>query len=278
MIISVASGKGGTGKTTIAVNLALSLGKVQFLDCDVEAPNAALFLKPLIKEKHIVNLPLPQINEDKCDYCGKCAEVCEWNALAVLKDKVLLFPELCHSCGACWTLCPQKAIDHVDRELGIVEKGETGEIQFIHGRLTVGEAVVPPLIKAVKREIEKDGLVIIDSAPGTACPAVEAVKGASFCLLVTEPTPFGLNDLKLAVEMVRGFDIPLGVVINRADVGDKEVEKYCRKEKIPVLMKIPLDRELAVLYSDGENIVNHRPEWKERFIDLFDKIKELVKK
>ena len=278
MIISIASGKGGTGKTTIAVNLALSLGKVQFLDCDVEAPNAALFLKPLIKEKHLVNLPLPQINEDKCDYCGKCAEVCEWNALAVLKDKVLLFPELCHSCGACWTLCPQKAIDHVDRELGIVEKGETGEIQFIHGRLTVGEAVVPPLIKAVKREIEKDGLVIIDSAPGTACPAVEAVKGTNFCLLVTEPTPFGLNDLKLAVEMVRGFDIPLGVVINRADVGDKEVEKYCRKEKIPVLMKIPLDKELAVLYSDGESIVNHHPEWKERFIDLFDKIKELVKK
>ena len=278
MIISIASGKGGTGKTTIAVNLALSLGKVQFLDCDVEAPNAALFLKPLIKEKHLVNLPLPQINEDKCDYCGKCAEICEWNALAVLKDKVLLFPELCHSCGACWTLCPQKAIDHVDRELGIVEKGETGEIQFIHGRLTVGEAVVPPLIKAVKREIEKDGLVIIDSAPGTACPAVEAVKGTNFCLLVTEPTPFGLNDLKLAVEMVRGFDIPLGVVINRADVGDKEVEKYCRKEKIPVLMKIPLDKELAVLYSDGESIVNHHPEWKERFIDLFDKIKELVKK
>ena len=278
MIISIASGKGGTGKTTIAVNLALSLGKVQFLDCDVEAPNAALFLKPLIKEKHLVNLPLPQINEDKCDYCGKCAEVCEWNALAVLKDKVLLFPELCHSCGACWTLCPQKAIDHVDRELGIVEKGETGEIQFIHGRLTVGEAVVPPLIKAVKREIEKDGLVIIDSAPGTACPAVEAVKGTNFCLLVTEPTPFGLNDLKLAVEMVRGFDIPLGVVINRADVGDKEVEKYCRKEKIPVLMKIPLDKELAVLYSDGESIVNHHPEWKERFIDLFDKIRELVKK
>jgi len=278
MIISVASGKGGTGKTTVAVNLALSLGKVQFLDCDVEAPNAALFLKPLIKEKHLVNLPLPQINEDKCDHCGKCAEVCEWNALAVLKDKVLLFPELCHSCGACWTLCPQKAIDHVDRELGIVEKGETGEIQFIHGRLTVGEAVVPPLIKAVKREIKKDGLVIIDSAPGTACPAVEAVKGTSFCLLVTEPTPFGLNDLKLAVEMVRGFDIPLGVVINRADVGDKEVEKYCRKEKIPVLMKIPLDRELAVLYSDGESIVNHRPEWKEKFIDLFNKIRELVKK
>ncbi|MCD6231570.1 ATP-binding protein [Candidatus Aerophobetes bacterium] len=275
MIISVASGKGGTGKTTVAVSLALSLGNdIQFLDCDVEEPNAHIFLKPKITRIQSINVLIPQVDEEKCTYCGKCAEVCSYNAIAVIKKKVLFFPELCHHCGGCSLLCPQKAIEEVPREKGIVEEGRAGSIHFLHGRLTVGEAVSPPLIRAVKKFARKDKTTIIDAPPGTSCPVIEAVKGSDFCVLVTEPTPFGLNDLTLAVGMVRELKIPLGVVINRADLGDKKVEEYCYKEKIPILMEIPMDKEIAIAYSNGVPLVERKPGYKEKFKKLYQKIIE----
>lgn len=236
MIISVASGKGGTGKTTIAVNLALSIDNVQFLDCDVEEPNAHIFLKPQIKEQKKAYIPVPEIDESKCVYCGKCAKVCVYNAIAVLsgqegkKGTTLVFAHLCHGCGACSALCPEKAIKEVNREIGVVELGDCGKIDFAHGMLNIGEAMSPPLIRQVKDEINLKKTVIIDAPPGTSCPVVASVKGSDFCVLVTEPTPFGLNDLILAVEVLRKIKIPFGVVVNRADLGNTKTEEYCKKE------------------------------------------------
>jgi len=278
MIVSVASGKGGTGKTTVAVNLALSQDKVQFLDCDVEAPNASIFLKPLIQEKKFVPFFIPRLIREKCNFCKLCSKVCEWNAIAVIKDKWIFFPELCHSCSACWTLCPQNALEKEEKELGVIEKGKVGKIEFIHGKLTIGQTVAPPLIKQVKKEIRKGEDVIIDVAPGTSCPMVEAVRGTDFCLLVTEPTPFGLNDLTLAIGVVKELNIPFGVVINRFDVGDKKVENFCEKNNIPILLKIPLEERIAKYYSKGEVLVAKDEKWREKFKQLFQKIKEKVKK
>ncbi len=275
MIISVASGKGGTGKTTIAVSLALSLNNnVQFLDCDVEEPNAHIFLKPRITRTQSVNVLVPQVDEEKCTHCGKCAEVCFYNAIAVLKEKVLFFPELCHNCGGCSLLCPEKAIKEVPRQKGIIEEGEANSINFLHGKLTVGEAVSPPLIRAVKKVAHKNQTTIIDVPPGTSCPVIEAVKESDFCILVTEPTPFGLNDLILAVEALRKLKIPFGVVINRADLGDKKVEEYCDEEKISILMQIPMDKEIAIAYSNGIPLVERKPEYKEKFRELYKEIEK----
>jgi MinD superfamily P-loop ATPase len=202
MIVSIASGKGGTGKTLVATSLAFSLkGKhrVQLLDCDVEEPNDHIFLKPVITRREAVSIPVPEINEAKCSHCGLCAEVCAYNALAVLPDRVMVFPELCHGCGACSYLCPEKAISEVGRETGVVELGQADGIDFVQGRLDVGEAMPSPVIRRVKEKARPDGVVIIDAPPGTSCPVVESVKGSDFCLLVTEPTPFGFNDLVLAL-------------------------------------------------------------------------------
>ena len=273
MIISIASGKGGTGKTTIAVSLALSIDKeVQFLDCDVEEPNAHIFLKPEIKASQKVSIPVPEIDEAKCDFCGKCAEVCVYNAIAVLKDRVLIFPNLCHGCGGCVLLCPQKAIKEVNREIGILEIGNSGNLQFIHGRLNIGEAISPPLIRAVKKQIHTDKMVIIDAPPGTSCPVIESVKGSDFCILVSEPTPFGLNDLILAVEVLRKLNIPFGVIINRADIGDDGLERYCKNEHIPVLMRIPFDKKIAFLYSKGVPLVEEQREYIAMFNDMINHI------
>ena len=293
MIISVASGKGGTGKTTVAVNLALSLsnihpvrnfalqGKrigisngVQFLDCDVEEPNAHIFLKPKIQDKISVYIPVPQVDKDKCNFCGKCAEVCAYNAIAVLKKDILVFPELCHGCGSCSHFCPQEAIKEVDREIGFVEIGNKDNLQFVHGRLNIGQAMSPPLIRAVKKYINPTRTVIVDVPPGTSCPVIEAIKESNFCILVTEPTPFGLYDLTLAVEVLRKVKIPFGVVINRSDLGDKKVDDYCKKERIPILMYIPFKKEIAMTYSKGIPIVDEYPDFKEKFHKLFEDIKD----
>ncbi len=276
MTISVASGKGGTGKTTVATNLALSLNGVQFLDCDVEEPNAHIFLKPEFVGSQSASVPIPQVDQDKCTYCGKCSEVCQYNAIAVLKEDVLVFPELCMGCGGCSLLCPEGAISEVERQIGVVEQGMAEGIDFIHGRLNVGEPRSTPLIREVKSHVNVSQTTIIDVPPGTSCPVIESVRGSDFCLLVTEPTPFGLNDLSLAVGLLRKLAIPLGVVINRSNGKDREIARYCRKERIHILMRIPVDREIAVAYSNGVPFIRWKKDWSSKFEDLYLRIERLV--
>ncbi|HIJ56655.1 MAG TPA: P-loop NTPase [Deltaproteobacteria bacterium] len=277
MIISIASGKGGTGKTTVATNLAASMGSnVQLLDCDVEEPNSHLFLKPKFTETKNVYTPVPEVDKDKCTLCGKCGEICQFRAIVVIGETVLPFHELCHSCGGCMEVCPENAISEVGRELGVIQKGYLNGIEFIHGRLRVGEAMSPPLIKKVRALTDPHKLTIIDAPPGTSCPVIESMRNSDFVLLVTEPTPFGLHDLKLAVGAVRLLGIPHGLVINRSDIGDSQVQAYAQKEEIPILMEIPFDRNIAEAYSKGELIITVMPEWRERFISLHQKIKKMV--
>lgn len=281
MIISVASGKGGTGKTTIAVNLALALQPdhpVQFLDCDVEEPNARFFLKPRIEESREVFTPIPEIDDSRCTYCGKCAEVCACNALAVVKDAVLVFSELCHGCGACRLLCPETAIRETGKRIGVLESGRAGDIRFVHGRLDIGQAMSPPLIRALKKKMDPSRTVVIDAPPGTSCPVIESLKRSEFCLLVTEPTPFGLHDLELAVGAAKEMRIPCGVVINRASLGngEGEVRKFCARGGIPVLMSIPFDRKIAEAYSRGQTIIEALPVYRTAFLELYESIGKLL--
>jgi MinD superfamily P-loop ATPase len=277
MIITVASGKGGTGKTTIAVNLAKSLDtNVQLLDCDVEEPNAHIFLQPEISRVEKVNVSIPEVDLSKCTFCGKCQEICQFNAIVVIKNNVLVFPELCHSCTGCWLVCPENCIAQKDREIGKMEQGISGNINFVNGNLNIGEALAPPIIKSVKKKIKKDKVNIIDAPPGTSCPVVETVKDSDFVILVTEPTPFGLNDLILAVETVRILKIPFAVVINRCDIGDDKVREYCEKENIPILMEIPNDRKIAEAYSTGKTIVEVYPKYRKLFQDLYEEINRRV--
>jgi MinD superfamily P-loop ATPase len=279
MIISVASGKGGTGKTLVATSLARSLKdirSVQLLDCDVEEPNDHIFMKPNITRSEAVSVPVPAIDAGKCTHCGKCAEVCAYNAIAVLGEHVLTFPELCHGCGACSYLCPEEAINETPHEIGVIATGWADNIAFGHGKLSIGQAMAPPIIRKVKELIDRDRTVIIDASPGTSCPVVEAIKDSDFCLLVTEPTPFGLNDLMLAVETVRQLGMPCGIVLNRAGVGDGKTEEYCRKENIPIMLTIPLDINIASLYSQGIPLVQGMPEYKKDFMELYKKIGEAV--
>jgi MinD superfamily P-loop ATPase len=278
MIISIASGKGGTGKTTVSTNLSLSIGNVQFFDCDVEEPNANIFLKAKIKEHEEVFLNIPEIDKKKCDYCGKCSDFCAYNALAVVPNNILVFPDLCHSCGGCELVCPKKAITWNKRAIGIVEHGQTNGIDFYQGLLNVGESQAVPVIKALKRKINKSKNVIIDVPPGTSCPVIESISGSDYCILVTEPTTFGFHDLKLAIEVVRHMRIPFGVIINRDGVGDDKVEFYCKKENIPVLLKIPERKKIANLYSKGIALANESHEWHEMFGIVYSKIKEDVGK
>ena len=277
MIISIASGKGGTGKTTVSTNLALSINQdVQLLDCDVEEPNAHLFLNPIIEKNEPVLAPVPQIDLEKCTFCKKCMEICRFGAIAVLKKDVLIFENLCHSCGGCFEVCPEDAIIEKKRSLGEIEHGKAEKISFIHGRLDIGQVMVPPIIKKVRSYSDPDSVTIIDAPPGTSCPVIAAMSRADFILLVTEPTPFGLHDLKLAVETVKILDIPHGLVINRAGLGNDEVKNYANREDIPVLMEIPFDKKIAQIYSKGEMIVDRLPEYKEKFQILFEKIRQLV--
>ncbi|MFP3985613.1 MAG: ATP-binding protein [Candidatus Bathyarchaeia archaeon] len=273
MIVSIASGKGGTGKTTVAVCMALSLQDAQLLDCDVEEPNAHLLLHPKISETRPVYVRVPVIDEEKCNYCGECAKFCKFNALFVANRKVLFFPELCHGCGGCAIVCPRKAIKEKKRKIGIIKKGVSDGVELVYGQLDVGEPMATPVIAEVKNQTRPDSTVIVDSPPGTSCPVVESVYKSDYCILVTEPTPFGLYDLKIAVEVLERLGIPLGVVVNRAGIGDRKVYEYCADRGIPILLEIPHDRRIAEFYSSGTPFVLKMPEWKEKFQQLFDEIK-----
>jgi len=273
LILAVASGKGGTGKTTVAVNLALCSPKpVRLLDCDVEEPNCHIFLKPSIHAREAVSLPVPFVDEAKCNACGECGRICEFHAIVVLRTAPLVFPELCHGCGGCAQVCPTGAIKEVAREIGVVEAGVGKGVEIVQGRLNIGHPMSPPIIRAVKRHASPENLNIIDCPPGTSCPVVAAMRGSDNVLLVTEPTPFGLHDLKLAVETVRQLGIPFGVIINRADSGDDRVAEYCHREGIPVLLEIPEDRRIAEAYSRGETILEAIPEMRQVFIDLLARV------
>jgi MinD superfamily P-loop ATPase len=300
MMIAVASGKGGTGKTTVATSLALSLTtdapnetdraesvnsaschpepgeRPLFLDCDVEEPNAALFLKPSLNHHEKVGILIPEVDFGRCTYCGRCAEVCAWHAMAVVGRKVLIFPELCHGCGSCTLNCPEGAIHEVLHVMGSLEAGQAGPIAFGHGILNVGEAMAVPIIRQLKARhvANRSGAVtILDASPGTSCPVVETMRGADFVLLVTEPTPFGLHDLRLTVQVARDeLGLPVGVVINRDGVGDAGVDEYCAAEGIPILMRIPLDRRIAEAISRGKALVEALPEYRPRFVALYERI------
>jgi len=276
MRIAIASGKGGTGKTTIATNLALSAGEVKLLDCDVEEPDSHLFLGIGLEKVEEVSLPVPVIDRDRCTLCGRCSRFCQYHALAVLPKEVLLFPELCHGCGGCTLVCPEEAITEERRVIGVIEGGKGKGIEFYRGLLNIGEPLATPIIRTLKKRAEGRKDVILDAPPGNACPVIETVTGSDYCILVTEPTPFGLHDLKLAVAVVRKLGIPFGVVINRDGVGDGRVESYCEGEGIPVIMKIPQDTKIAGLYSMGIPFAAEMPEWKERFRALFEKLKSEV--
>lgn len=271
MKIAVASGKGGTGKTTIATSLALVAGgDACYIDCDVEEPNGHLFLNPVYENTRTFGVLVPNVDYKRCTFCGECQRVCRFNAIAVLPKSVLIFKELCHSCGGCALVCPEKAITESIREIGVVESGKSGEVEFIRGCLNVGEAMSPPLIKDVLSRIPDVEFAIIDAPPGTSCPVIAAVQDADVCLLVTEPTPFGLNDLVLAVEMVKALGLPFGVIINRDGIGDDEVLDYCRRESIPIIARILESRIIAENYSEGRPAVLAIPEMTSTFQEILD--------
>ncbi|MBU8933424.1 MAG: ATP-binding protein [candidate division Zixibacteria bacterium] len=280
MKISVASGKGGTGKTTIATNLAVAIGRmgktVAYLDCDVEEPNGHLFLKPEIKEQIDVTVPVPRVDLDKCTLCGDCSAACEYHAIAVLGKTVEVFDSLCHGCGGCLDVCPEDAIEEIPRTIGQINRGVGMGVEFLEGRLNVGEAISPPVTKALRKLGTTSSVVIIDAPPGTSCPVIEAIKDTDFVILITEPTPFGLNDLKLAVGMVREIGLSYGVVINRSDIGDSRTHEYCRQEKIDILMNIPFDRQVAETYSRGDMMLDVNSQYDKNLYDLYQIIAERV--
>ena len=273
VIVAIASGKGGTGKTTVAVNLAKVMSsRVLLLDCDVEEPNSRLFLEGALRRREDVTVRVPRVDESLCNACGECARFCLYNAIVSLKTKPLIFPELCHSCGGCIRICPQNAISETNRRIGIVEVVDSANITLVQGCLDVSVAMSPPVIRAVKRCLQENIPAILDAPPGSSCPVIATLRGTHCVVLVTEPTPFGLHDLRLAVRMVRELKIPFGVVVNRMGIGDERVHDYCIEEGIPLLAEIPDDRRIAEAYSRGDIIVDVLPEYRQIFTGLWGRI------
>jgi MinD superfamily P-loop ATPase len=280
MVITVASGKGGTGKTMVATSLALSLAAELdppplFLDCDVEAPNAHLFMHPLLEHRHEVSLLIPDVDEAKCTHCGKCAEICQYHAISVLGQKTVVFPQLCHGCGSCTALCPEKAIIEVPDRMGVIERGTAIDgISFARGILDVGEPMAVPVIRQLKkRATPQPGQVVIrDAPPGTSCPVVETVRGSNYLILVTEPTPFGLHDLRLAAEMAGELGIRTGVIVNRDNSPYPPLDAFCANHNLPVLLRIPFERVIAQGIAQGKNLLNIHPNYLAAFRAIFEQI------
>jgi MinD superfamily P-loop ATPase len=259
----------------VAVALALSVKEpVQLLDCDVEAPNGHIFMKTRWEKKETIYLQVPKVDEKKCTYCRACSQLCQFKAILVLGETIITFPEMCHACGGCFLVCEPKALLADQKELGVIEEGWAGPIHFVHGRLRVGEPMSPPLIREVKKRIKKNTLAILDAPPGTSCPVIQTVKGSDYTILVTEPTPFGLFDLKLALAALGSLNIPCGVILNRANIGNNETKTYLQSEGIPLLMEIPFERRIAEGYAKGQSLVEIKPELKEQFQKLFLEIKK----
>jgi len=280
MKIAIASGKGGTGKTTLATNLAYVAAqrglRTAYADCDVEEPNGHLFLQPTIEGPCIVNESVPQVDKELCGLCGQCGDICQFSAILAIGKSVLVYPQLCHGCGGCALVCPNQAITEVPHPLGEMQSGSAGSLRFVQGKLNIGEARSAPVIRAVRAAIPLVELAILDAPPGTSCPTIASVRDTDLVLLVTEPTPFGLNDLRLAVEMVRMLKLPLAVVVNRAGVGDDRVVRYCRAERIDVWAEIPDDRRIGEAYARGRLICEALPEHQSIFSDLLDRALRLT--
>jgi MinD superfamily P-loop ATPase len=280
MLITVASGKGGTGKTTVAVNLAAAAAAggraVTLLDCDAEDPDCHIFLKPDELAAEPFAVQVPAFERERCDFCRRCGQICRFHAVAALKNDVVLFPELCHSCGGCWEVCPHDALRPVPRAIGEIRTGGGRGVRFVEGRLAVGERTAVPIIREVKRRGGSDRLVLADAPPGTACAMVEAARGSDYVLLVTEPTPFGLYDLKLAVAVVRELGLPCGVVVNRAGEGEEDMRAYCAAAGVEVLAAIPDDRRVAEVYADAGLIVDELPDYRPAFENILSRLDEVA--
>ncbi len=270
MKIADLRGKGGTGKTTVSASLALSLGSCQYVDCDVEEPNGGIFLNPKITDTLPVNVKVPAVDENKCTGCGICSKTCQFNAIAVIMDKVLLFSEICHHCGACVIACPEEALYETEKVIGVIEKNE--DATFMQGKLNIGEPISIPILQRLKAEMKSGIPVIIDCPPGASCNVVESVEGCDYCILVTEPTPFGLHDLKIAVKLVEKMDIPFGVVINKSSKDSRIIHEFCDEKKFKILLEIPFSRDIAEAYSKGRLPVHENNKWKEKFRDMYEKI------